>query len=372
MTTYRVGFVIEYTLGHVTFAHSLQQAVKRDPEIDARWYFIEPTVGTFPANMAPLRSNYTLRVSAGARRALGSAAGLDAIFLHTQTLALFCGGLMRRTQSVISTDATPKNIDELAAGYDHVRGSPAVELLKQRLTGGVLQRASRVMAWSTWAQQSLVSDYGVVPGRCRVVRPGVDTALWVPGRDKTSPGTVRVLFVGADFGRKGGPDLLAALGALGRAGAGIEVDIVTKAAPSVPEGVRVHRGLVPGDPQLRELYSRADIFVLPTRGDTVGWAIVEAMAAGLPVVSTDVGAIAEVVVQGETGLLVPPGDVGALSGALGRLVGDPTLRTDMGARARERACAEFDLERNGARTLELVKEAARSRDRGALNRASAA
>jgi glycosyltransferase involved in cell wall biosynthesis len=89
-----------------------------------------------------------------------------------------------------------------------------------------------------------------------------------------------------------------------------------------------------------------DLFVLPSYGDEgVPQSIMQAMACGLPVVSTPVGAIAEAVVPDETGLLVPPKDDHALSAALGRLMGDHGLRARFGAAGYARAQARFGSER---------------------------
>jgi glycosyltransferase involved in cell wall biosynthesis len=93
------------------------------------------------------------------------------------------------------------------------------------------------------------------------------------------------------------------------------------------------------------LLARADVFALSSRSEGAPLSILEAMAARLPVVSSRVGGVPELVVDGETGLLVPPGDPEALAVALGRLVADPGLRRRLGAAGRERARRCFDVRR---------------------------
>jgi glycosyltransferase involved in cell wall biosynthesis len=85
-----------------------------------------------------------------------------------------------------------------------------------------------------------------------------------------------------------------------------------------------------------------DIFVLPSRLDMSPWAILEAAAAGLPVISTRLAGIPEMVIDGETGILVAPGDNEALAKAIDELLASPILRKQMGAKARERVLRHFN------------------------------
>jgi glycosyltransferase involved in cell wall biosynthesis len=91
-----------------------------------------------------------------------------------------------------------------------------------------------------------------------------------------------------------------------------------------------------------DVLASTDVFVLSSRSEGFPVSILEAMAAGLPVVATDVGGVAESVVDGETGLLVPPGDPGALAAALECLLTDSGLRRRLGTAGRERARRHFD------------------------------
>ncbi|HEV2591706.1 MAG TPA: glycosyltransferase family 4 protein [Gaiellaceae bacterium] len=92
-----------------------------------------------------------------------------------------------------------------------------------------------------------------------------------------------------------------------------------------------------------QLLADAGVFVLASRSEGLPISVLEAMAAGLPVVASDVGGLREQVVDGETGYLVPAGDVTALTDALARLLDDPALRERIGAAARARAEELFDL-----------------------------
>lgn len=103
------------------------------------------------------------------------------------------------------------------------------------------------------------------------------------------------------------------------------------------------------------VYSAADVFVIPSLQDNMPSTVLEAIACGTPAVGFDVGGVAEMVRPGETGLLVPKGDVAGLREALGRILGDEALRRGMGARCRAVALAEYDQRLQARRYLELYE-----------------
>ena len=101
-------------------------------------------------------------------------------------------------------------------------------------------------------------------------------------------------------------------------------------------------------------YARAGIFVFPSLWhEPFGIPVIEAMAAGLPVVATRAGALPEVVVDGETGILVERGDSAGLADAIGTLLADPQLRQRMGAAGRRRVQQLFTWDRSVARLERL-------------------
>jgi glycosyltransferase involved in cell wall biosynthesis len=123
--------------------------------------------------------------------------------------------------------------------------------------------------------------------------------------------------------------------------------------PRVPKA----RGFVPHD-ELQALYARAAVVVCPSRREGFGVACLEAMAHARPVVATGVGGLRDLVVDGETGVLVPARDPVALRGALERLLADRGLRRRLGAAGRERARERFSWETVTDATLAAYAEAA--------------
>ncbi|MBO0729335.1 MAG: glycosyltransferase family 4 protein, partial [Acidimicrobiaceae bacterium] len=280
----------------------------------------------------------------------------DAIFIHTQVAALFARSFMRSIPTVVSLDATPLNFDTMAEAYGHDRQAPALERLKLGINRRALSGAAVIVTWSHWAARSVVDDYDVPAERVHAVYPGVDMEKFRPGlRDRGGP--LRVLFVGGDFERKGGPDLVNAVASLpGRA----EADIVTSRPAPVPDTglVRFHTDLGPNSEKLLELYAQADVFCLPSRGDCTPLAVAEAMACGLPIVGTTVGSIPDMVDHRRNGILVQPRSPRELAEALGTLAGDPQLRKTMGVNSRLVAEREHNAEKNWRKVFDLMKAVA--------------
>ncbi len=197
--------------------------------------------------------------------------------------------------------------------------------------------------------------------KCAVVPLGVDLTRFTPDPEPSvGHEPLKLLFVGRLRYYKGLHLLLDALtrlpGAiLWLAGSGPEEGRLRRQAAGLGLGERVaFLGDVP-DADLPALYRAADIFALPSqlRSEAFGIALLEALASGLPCVSTELGSGTSYINRhGETGLVVAPGDVGALADALRALAGDAAMRARMGAAARSRAASGFGV----ARMLDGVEE----------------
>lgn len=189
--------------------------------------------------------------------------------------------------------------------------------------------------------RSALADYGVAPDRVALVQPGTDRAPVSPG---SGGATVQLLTVATLTRRKAHDVLFRALATLPRTGWHLTCVGSLDREPRTVDALRARLGsegleaLVTlvgdvDDERLEACYRQADVFVLATLHETYGMAVAEALAHGLPVVSTTDRAISELVGD-EAGILVAPGEVEPLSEALARIVADAALRARLAAAAR--------------------------------------
>lgn len=210
----------------------------------------------------------------------------------------------------------------------------------------------KVFAVSEQVRQHCIEVDGIDPSRVQTIYNGLDLAAWSKvSRPAKLPGEFAIATVG-NIRRVKGHDIFikAAAAVVSKfpsasfsiAGEVLEPAYFAELQALVRElnlSDRFH--FAGGITNLREHLSMADIFVLPSRSEGFSNAIVEAMAASLPVVATDVGGNAEAVQDGVSGIIVPSEDVAALSAAIVSLLSDPSQAKQMGAEGKRLAAEIF-------------------------------
>jgi len=310
-----------------------------------------------------------LTFSLRARRALrGRLADFDVVH-DNQCLGYGVLGMVRDGFPVVATIHHPITVDrdlELAAAPG-LRRRLALRRWYGfvRMQKRVLRRLPRILTVSESSAGDICRQMGARPERMAVVPVGVDPDLFrplphvprVPGRLMTT--------ASADVALKG---LLPLLEALAKVRTERHAELVIVGQPRdgslVPatierlglEGAVTVAGVVDAE-RMIELYASAEVAVVPSLYEGFSLPAVEAMACGVPVVSTTGGALPEVVGRhGETGLLVPPGDPGALAGAIVEALDDTDLRRRMGQAGRERVLHRFTWRAMAEATVEQYRD----------------
>jgi glycosyltransferase involved in cell wall biosynthesis len=232
---------------------------------------------------------------------------------------------------------------EFAVFYER-ECSPA----RQRVVRWVFNRSARVVvlsdAWAAWTR-TITANPGL-----RVLYNPVVQAPQAASTDQGKPmAPCRLLFLGRMGERKGTFDLLKAVAQARAQGADVQLALGGDGDRAGVKALAATLGITPqvellgwvrGEDKQRQL-AQASVFVLPSYHEGLPMGILEAMAAGLPVLSTPVGGIPEAVSEGVEGHLVAPGDVAALAARLVQLAADPALAARMGQAAREKVARCF-------------------------------
>lgn len=246
--------------------------------------------------------------------------------------------------------------------------------LMYRLLYGVVGRSvDGFIAVSDDVALAVLKNFRAPRRRVFTIPNGVDTESYGQPIDRTSvrqrveiPGDARVLIVVAKLmEQKGHAFLLRALPPLLERFADLHVLLVgdgplraalTESIAGLPGAPRVH--LAGNRRDVSDLLAASDLFVLPSLWEGLPMALLEAMASGLPVVATRVSGSAQVVVEGESGLLVPAADVEQLGEAIATLLDDPARARRMGRAGRERVERSYSARAQAARHAELYRRAA--------------
>jgi len=210
--------------------------------------------------------------------------------------------------------------------------------------------ADHILCNSRILRDFLVSRYGLPPSRLTVVPNGVDTEFYQPGADGRGAGPRVLLSVARLVPDKDHDTLLMAFARISGRHPDAELWLVGNGPRrSILEqqvndlGIAGQVKFLPPARDIRHFYHQAEVFVLSSVAEALPNVILEAMAAGLPVVGTRVGGLPEAVVPEETGLLVAPRDVEGLALALERLLSDPETGRRLGRQGRQRAVELFSF-----------------------------
>jgi glycosyltransferase involved in cell wall biosynthesis len=369
----RLLFAAYMAGGNGTILQNLEGQIHGRTDINSAWVRVEMDDESKRLDRRPRRPllpgsiRNSMVTGREIRRLESDGAPFDAAYFFQQTICMFLWRFRRRVPYVIAMDGTPLWYAKHDLWYAMPRFDPETlaSRVKQALTRRVYAGAFHLLPLSWSCRESLINDYGIPPDRITVMPPGINVRTFsCPDRgERTQEGRrLQLLFVGADFLRKGG-DLLVEL-AQQPEFANVQFNFVTRAyrGPSA-ENIRVFDDLTPNSPRMIALFREADLYALPTRADSHAIATLEAMAMGLPVISTPVGGVVDVIEDGTTGYLVPKDDRAALADRIRRLTADRALRLRMGIAGRQRVERRFNAETIAATVVDLLERAAASRPR---------
>jgi glycosyltransferase involved in cell wall biosynthesis len=225
----------------------------------------------------------------------------------------------------------------------------------------MMRRSKLLIAVSDFTRRELTQYYGISPSKIRVIHNGVDTQKFQPEKDKRrvkqelgfSPDEPAIVSVGRLYARKGLFTLIESIPVVIRkfptarfiiSGKGQSDEMAKLKAHAERLGVRgniVFTGYYP-DAKLPKLYQAADVFAFSTFYEHHPFAVLEALATGLPVVTTNVGGIPETITQGKDGYMCSPFDAETFSARILELLEHPEAATEMGHQARETIMDRFD------------------------------
>ncbi|HEY7143014.1 MAG TPA: glycogen synthase [Streptosporangiaceae bacterium] len=320
-------------------------------------------------------ANPALRTISADLSMTAAVAGADLVHSHTwyANLAGHLASLLYSVPHVLTVHSLeplrPWKAEQLGGGY----------ALSSWCERTAVESAAAVIAVSAGMRADVLAAYpALAPGRVRVIRNGIDTREYAPDRQTgvlerygVDPSRPSVIFVGRVTRQKGLPVLLQAAARIDPSAQLVicagqadtpeleaEVEGLASQLREYRSGVIWLAGMLARH-EVIQLLSHATVFACPSLYEPLGIVNLEAMACGTAVVASRVGGIPEVVADGETGLLVPPGDPGELAEAVNALIRDPARAAAMGRLGRDRAIAEFGWSAVAAQTAALYGELAK-------------
>lgn len=239
-----------------------------------------------------------------------------------------------------------------------------------------LRRADHVLCLNEEDRQILVGDLRRSPATVTRLFPGADEIYAAAAEQRDYARATRVLFAGTWRKNKGVEDLVPAFVTLAQRdaditlhviGAGTSPEVVRAQFPA-PLHARIHCDTPPDDVAMAAVFAAADLFLLPSLFEGTPLTLMQAMASGLPIVTTATCGMKDVVVDQQTGLLVPIRSPDALVAAVETLRADRSFRARLGQAARADARARYTWDRSAAPVLRAYEALTRTRTAGAATR----
>jgi glycosyltransferase involved in cell wall biosynthesis len=343
---------------HVVLTESLTPGERVTRRLLCQRFWPDPT-GYANLDLARFRQEFHAGLQARRRLKARGLAHFDVLHFHRQPTAYASLDLMERIPAIVSIDCTQICTMRDFAGREE-RWSLGFNVRRDR---EVFRRAAAIVSTSRWAADELRADDPDNRVPIHVMPPPVALHLfhpqWMDERDvRVRRGEPpQLLFMGGDFPRKGGYDLLRAWSAGGfhdRARLTLVTDWPIDG--QLPAGVRIVRGVSSHSPEWLALWRSADVFVMPTRNEAFGLVYQEAAAAGIPAIGSELNAVPEIIEHERTGLLVKPQDEQGLIDAMTRLIESPESRRDMGRAARNAIAGAADPDVHKKRLLDLIHD----------------
>jgi starch synthase len=283
-----------------------------------------------------------------ANRALSRLNDIDVVF---QNHALFG---VTHPPAVLFVDCTHRQSADYWPDWNPLRGQQ-LQNWYDRERQQYLTRA-HIFAICENTATSLIEDYGIPAERVSVVGAGPNLYELPALLPRDEPGQApMILMVGNDFVRKGGNVLLEAFQLVRLSLPEARLVIVGEDARGSSQGGVEFVGRVHSRADMADLYGRATVFCMPSLFEPFGLSLLEAMAFGLPCISTLTGGVPEMILEGVTGRLVPPGDVFALADALLKTLTTPGEAVSQGAAGRRRIETTYTWDHVVDRMLPVIE-----------------
>ncbi|MEW6302528.1 MAG: glycosyltransferase family 4 protein [Verrucomicrobiota bacterium] len=283
---------------------------------------------------------------------------IDAVVVNTQSVAL---RLIERAHELPVFVCLDSTFAQLARSRWFAPNAPTRLFLPLTLRAlrkperAIIQCAHTVCPWSEPVRESLVQDYQIPAEKTALLPPSLDVDAIQP-REHPKNERPQILFVGGDFDRKGGPLLLLCFRKY--FAERCDLHLVTKADLTAGRRVSVHRDLEAHTPEWTDLWRKADVFVFPSTLETFGIVLLEALAFGVPTVSTEVGAAREILDGGKAGWLLPMPNEELLRQAITEALDHPEKAQAKAAKGRERIVAHYNLAANARALATRLHQAA--------------